>query len=274
MTTGGPDVLILDGLNSVWRWRPAAGDTTGRGSLIKLNIPDNVRWGLGTRAMGTFVTNPQLGIYNLYVVVPSAAQILKYQPASDASSFPNAGQLNYLSVPLDVSNVDDMYVDGNIYLVDKGKVTQWELGQKVSNWAPDAPGVRGTDTKGDILLRPKGPVYTRLTADNPNKDQGNFYAYDGLNRRVVGFKKDGTFIGQYMVPPTLPWLSSVKGLFVTTGTGGTNPVLYWIESGNLMSSPLSPSSTPAGSASPGPGGSKAPGSPGASGPNPSSITAP
>ena len=66
-----------------------------------------------------------------------------------------------------------------------------------------------------------------------------------MYRRVVAFKKsDGTFVGQYMVPPTSPLLSALKGLFVTTGTGGTNPVLYWVESGRLYSASLNPSATP------------------------------
>jgi hypothetical protein len=244
LATGGQDVLILDDFNSVWRWRPAATDKTGRGALVKLTIPDSVTWGLGTRALGTFIVNSQLGQYNLYVVVPSAGQILKYPPATDGSSFPQAGRANYLSVSQDLTTVDDMYVDGKIYLVDKGKIVQWEGGQS-KNWAPDLPGVRTGETKGDALLRPKGPSYIRVTADNPNQDQGTFYAYDVQYRRIVAFKKsDGTFVGQYMVPPTSPLLSALKGLFVTTGTGGTNPVLYWVESGRLYSASLNPSATP------------------------------
>jgi hypothetical protein len=254
LATGGQDVLILDDFNSVWRWRPAATDKTGRGALVKLTIPDSVTWGLGTRALGTFIINSQLGQYNLYVVVPSAGQILKYPPATDGSSFPQAGRANYLSVSQDLTTVDDMYVDGKIYLVDKGKIVQWEGGQS-KNWAPDLPGVRTGETKGDVLLRPKGPSYIRMTADNPVQDQGTFYAYDVQYRRIVAFKKsDGTFIGQYMVPPTSPLLSALKGLFVTTGTGGTNPVIYWVESGRLYSAALNPSATPTtqASASPGP----------------------
>jgi hypothetical protein len=266
LATGGQDVLILDDFNSVWRWRPASTDKTGRGAPVKLNIPDAVTWGLGVRALGTFIINAQLGQYNLYVVVPSAKMILKYPPASDGSSYPRAGRANYLSVQQDLSTVDDMYVDGKIYLVDKGKITQWEGGQSKS-WSPDPPGVRGNDTKGDVLLRPKGPAYTRLTADNPTQDQGTFYAYDGMYRRIVSFtKSDGTFIGQYMVPPSAPLLSAVKGMFVTTGTGGTNPVLYWIESGSLYGASLNPSATPTSqpssslSPSAGPSGSNAPSS--------------
>lgn len=257
LTTGGQDVLILDNFNSLWRWRPAAGNNTGRGVLIKVNIPDNTTWGLGARAMGTFIINAQIGQYNFYIAVPAAQQILKYPPATDSSSFPAVGRANYLSVAQDLSKLDDMYIDGKVYLVADGKITQYDSGQAIHGWSPDPPG--------DKLLRPNGPVYTRLTADNPNQDQGTFYAYDGLNRRIVAFKKlDGSIVGQYMVPSDAPWFTSLAGMFVTTGAGGSNPTLYWTESGNLMSAALSPSgaSTPGASAGvlPSPGGSRAAGS--------------
>ena len=33
IATGGPDLLILDAKNDLWRWRPA--DTTGRGTIVR-----------------------------------------------------------------------------------------------------------------------------------------------------------------------------------------------------------------------------------------------
>ncbi len=253
VTIGSGDVLILDDKNSLWRWRPAAGDKTGRGSLVKVNIPDNATWGLGARAMGTFVTNPNQNLYNFYIVVPSQQQVMKYQPASDGSGFPIAGKARYLLVDQDVSNVDDMYVDGKIYLVAGGVITQYELGQAVHGWTADAPP--------DKLIRPTAPFYTRLAADNPAKDQGNLYAYDALNRRIVAFRKsDGTIMGQYMVPATTPWFTALKGMFVTTDSSGANPTLYWTEAGSLMKAALNPSSSSTPSAS----SSAIPASPGAS----------
>jgi hypothetical protein len=254
LATGGQDVLILDSFNNLWRWRPAQGNNTGRGSLIKVNIPDNANWGIGARAIGTFIVNPQIGQYNIYIVVPSAHQILKYPPATDNSGYPAAGRANYLSVAQDVSTVDDMYVDGKVYLVDKGQITQYVLGQAIHGWSPDPPP--------DTLIRPKAPYYTKLTADNPAQDQGTFYAYDGLNRRIVAFEKsDGSIVGEYIVPANTPWFTALTGLFVTTGTGGTNPTLYWTEGGSLMRASLNPNSSPSptasgsGSPSPTPGAS-------------------
>jgi len=231
LATGGSDVLVLDDFNSLWRWRPA--DKTGRGSLVKVNIPDNTSWGNGARAIGTFVVNPVLGQYNLYVVVPSANQILKYPPALDGSSYPKEGRYPYLSVGQDLNSVDDMYVDGKIYLVDHGKIVQYELGQAGRGWTVDPPK--------DIELRPLAPVYKRLAADNPAQGQGTFYAYDSTNRRVVAFKKsDGTIVGQYIVPSTMNWFSALTGMFVVPGVGTASPTLYWTEGSNLMRAYLGP----------------------------------
>jgi hypothetical protein len=95
-----------------------------------------------------------------------------------------------------------------------------------------------------------------MTADNPNQDQGTLYLYDSLNRRVVAvLKKDGTVVGDYMVASNQPWFTDLRGMFVTTDPDGANPVLYWVESGSLMSAALTTSSTPSppGLATPTPG---------------------
>jgi type II secretory pathway pseudopilin PulG len=261
LTTGGGEVLILDSSNSLWAWHPAAGNRTGRGILKKVYIPDDETWGLGARAMGTFIINAQIGQYNFYIVVPSQSQVVKYPPAPDGSGYPSAGRANYLSVAQDLTHVTDMYVDGKVYLVDKGKITQYQLGQAVRGWTVDAPK--------DTLIRPKAPFYTRLVADNPAQDQGTFYGYDNTNRRVIAFKKlDGSIVGQYMVPASVPWFSALTSMFVTGGstttaasgtsvattTAPVNPVLYWTESGNLMGAPLIPTTnntqSPSGGATP------------------------
>ncbi|HEX7491566.1 MAG TPA: hypothetical protein VF337_07660 [Candidatus Limnocylindrales bacterium] len=278
MTTGGGDILILDAFNSLWRWHPAPGDKTGRGSLLKVFIQDNVTWGVGPRAMGTFVVNAAQNQYNFYIVVPSQNQIMKYTPATDGSGYPTDGRVPYLTVPQDVGSLSDFYIDGNIYLVDHGKVTRYNLGQAVTGWKPDLPG--------DELLR-QAPKYTLIAADSLDQGTGIFYAYDNLNQRIVAFKKiDGTIVGQYMAPATTPWFTNVAGMFIvpaggtttvtagtsvqTTTTGGTAPTLYWIEGGSLMSAVLAASTTDS-SAS---GSSKPSASTGGSAPPASSSTKP
>jgi type II secretory pathway pseudopilin PulG len=236
ITRGGGDVLILDAFNSLWRWHPAAGDKTGQGSILKVSIPDNVQWGVGPKAMGTFVVNANVNYqYNFYIVVPSQNQILRYTPATDGSSYPTDGRTPYLIVPQDVSNVSDMYVDGNVYLVDSGKITCYNLGSAAAGWKTNPPG--------DELLRP-APNYKLITADILDQHTGIFYAYDNLNRRVVAFKKtDGTIVGQYMAPPTTPWFTNMTGMFVVPGANNAPPTLYWIEGGSLMRAVLGSSSS-------------------------------
>jgi hypothetical protein len=245
LTVGGGDVLILDSFNSLWRFHPAVGDTSGRGSLTRVNIPDDATWGVGPRVIGTFVTNTLTNQYNFYIVLPSRQQVVKYTPATDGSSFPIAARYPYLTVAQDVSNVTDMYIDGHVFLVDKGKITQYLLGQAVHGWS--------VDQLPDALIRPKAPYFEYLTADNPNQDQGTFYAYDNASRRIVAIKKsDGSIVGQYVVPADSPWFSAVAGMFVTTAADGTNPVLYWTEGGSLMRASLNPGANPAPAGSAGP----------------------
>lgn len=123
LTTGGGDVLMLDDSNSLWAFRPVAGDTTGRGTLKQVNLPDNVSWGVNARAIGTSAinpelpiytsaVNPQLGLYDFYVVTPAHRQILLYRPAPDFSGYPTADRANYLAISQDLSSVDDMYIEG------------------------------------------------------------------------------------------------------------------------------------------------------------------
>ena len=249
LTVGGPDVLILDSLNSIFTWRPAQGDKTGRGVLKKASIPDNVTWGLGVRAIGTFVINDKQGLYNLYVVVPTAQQILKYQPAQDGTGYPKESKSKYLSVDQNVSTIDDMYVDGKIFLIDRGQLVRYDRGQISKGWTPDPPI--------DTIIRPLPPVYTRLTADTPAQDKGNFYAFDSQNRRIVALKKsDGSVVATYVAPLGTPWLTSIQGMFVVpetvTTSATTSAVLYWTEGSSLMMAYLDPSLAPVQTPSPSP----------------------
>ena len=245
LATGGGDVLVLDSDNSVWRWHPALDNKTGAGSLISLYVPDNVSWGVGARAMGTLVSNAAQNLYGLYIVVPSQKQILKYAAAPDGSGYPTATRSNFLMTAQDMSNVDDLYIDGQLYLAQGGKITRYSRFGVVDDWSPADPGG-------------PAPYYTLITGDGSAPGQLSVYGYDRVNRRIVAFSKvDGALLGQYAAPPGTPWLSAVTGMFVTSGVGGTT-TLYWTESGNLMSAPLaSPGSSvetlPTASGSPGHG---------------------
>jgi hypothetical protein len=230
LATGGGDVLILDDSNRLWRWHPAVGDGSGRGVMSELDIPDSVTWGKDVRSIGTFVVDQPLGMYNLYAVDPSVQQVLKYSPAADGTGFPTPGRASYLSVPQDVAAVDDMYIDGDLYLASNGGVEKYKLGQAVAGWSlATPPGGR------------MAPHYTKLASDSSAPDQGTLYAYDSANQRVVVFSKsDGAYVGQYVADPTgSPWLSSAAGMFVTADAGGAGPTLYWTDGGYLLSASLS-----------------------------------
>jgi hypothetical protein len=236
ITEGGPDVLILDDANNLWRYVPPAGATGELGALTRVNVEDSGTWGVGVRAIGTFVTDSSLGLYSLYVVVPSAGQVLKYLDASDNSGYYVKARYSYLlGENLSVAHVDDMYIDGSVYLLDSGIAERFDSGQQIRGWFSDPPG--------DTAMRPAAPSYTRITSDNSVADQGNLYAYDGGGRRVVSFTKtNGKYKQEFVLPSTSPYFSALQGMFVRTGANGSNPTLFWIESGNLLSAPLSASS--------------------------------
>ncbi|HXG39834.1 MAG TPA: hypothetical protein VNJ28_02735, partial [Candidatus Limnocylindrales bacterium] len=87
LTVAGPDVLILDERNTLWRWRPA--DRTGRGTLRRIRVTGAAEWGDDVRGIGTYCRNaPDCDLYNLYVIDPSERQILAYSPAADGSGYP------------------------------------------------------------------------------------------------------------------------------------------------------------------------------------------
>jgi hypothetical protein len=259
LAVGGPDVLMLDQTNTLWRWRPAAGSTTpGGGTLIRINVDDSGTWGTGVRAFATFLTNANLGQYSLYVVVPSAGQVLKYQASADGTGYYGQARLPYLQGEgHSVAQVDDIYIDGSVYLTDAGVIERFDSGQAIRGWTADPPG--------DTVIRPDPPFYTKLSADTVVKDQGNVYAYDGKGRRVVAISKSkGLYIQEWVVPDESPYFAALKGMFVRVGAGGADPTLFWIEGSNLMSAALAPEPEPSGSESPGASGASPGASPAAS----------
>ena len=122
LAVGGPDLLMLDDKNILWRWRPA--DATGKGTLRRLPVQEAATWGPDIMAIGTFVANFNAALYNLYVLSPAEQQILRYTMLADGSSYP-AAATGYLSSPQDVSKVTSMYIDGEVYLADGGVVERF-----------------------------------------------------------------------------------------------------------------------------------------------------
>ncbi len=145
LAVGGPDLLILDSKNNLWRWRPS--DPQGHpgvGTTSKIAVNEAATWGPDILALGTFNRNADQGLYNLYVLDPSEQQILSYSPAYDGSGYLGAGT-GWFTTPRPVAAVTCMLIDGDVFLAD-GTSVQRFVGGDTTGW--------GTGDPGDELLRP------------------------------------------------------------------------------------------------------------------------
>ena len=216
LAMGGPDVVVVDAKNVLWRWRPA--DAKGKGTLARIRVAESATWGADVLALGTYVRNADDGLYNLYVLDPSEQQILRYSPAQDGSGYPAAAS-GYLTTPQDVSRVTSMYIDGEVYLADGGIVERFVSGRG-SDWAPEAPP--------DELLRPL-PAY-RLIASPGTRGEGTMYGYDPGSDRILAFDKaSGRYLAQFRIADGGPDWADVRGFFVVNRANGQPPALYWID---------------------------------------------
>jgi hypothetical protein len=249
MTTGGPDVLILDAKNVLWRWRPA--DKKGKGTLTRVKVNGASSWGADVRGIGTYLRNPDAGLYNLYVVDPSERQLLRYSPAADGSGFP-AAPSGYLATAQSVDEVTSLAIDGDVFLADAGVAERFVAG-RTGDWSTGDPG--------DALLRP-APSY-RLVATSSPVREGLLYGYDPGSARVIAFDKaSGEYREQYRLVGGDPAWNDVRGMVVVLGKADDPSLLWWVDRERLMTAVLEPVAKDVG-ASPSAGASGAPG--GASG---------
>jgi hypothetical protein len=224
IAVGGPDLLILDAKNALWRWRPA--DSTGRGTIVRVIVRNSSSWGNDIRGIGTFLRNANQGLYNLYVVDPSQRNIIVYTPALDGS-FP-ASSTGRLLNPQDVSTVSSMLIDGDIYVTQNGTLTRFINGA-AQGWKAGDPG--------DEILR-AAPQYTLITTATA-RDTGLVYGYDQPNQRVVAIDKaTGNIVEQYRLAGADPSWSDLRGMAAVPGINGGPTSLYWIDKNRLMSSTL------------------------------------
>ena len=237
LAVGGPDLLVLDAKNVLWRWRPA--DKKGKGTLTRVKVNGASTWGADIRAIGTFVRNAEQGLYNLYVVDPSERQILRYSPAADGSGFPAAAS-GYLATAQSVAGTTGLYIDGDVFLVADGVVQRFVAGRS-GDWKAGDPG--------DEILRPT-PRY-RLVASASAAREGLLYLWDSANARVIALDKaSGEFREQYRLAGGDPGWADVRGIAVVPGAGGDPATLWWIERDRLMTALLQPAASEAPSSSP------------------------
>jgi serine/threonine protein phosphatase PrpC len=247
---GGPDVVILDSKNSLWRWRPA--NNAGRGTLVRIPIKNSASWGNDIRDLATFVSNFDAAFYKLYVVDPSKQNIMVLDPANDGSGYPTP-PTRRLPTDRPVDGITDLMIDGDIFVAENGQV---ERVIPATSWQPQLPS--------DTQLRPESN-YTLLSSPilangNPSKRIGSLYAFDAANHRIVAFNKaDGTYVGQYMlVGNDDAWAHLNDFVVLPTADPAVPPTLWWISDNGINSALLqaAPEANP--SASPGPSPSATP----------------
>ena len=244
LVIGGPDVLILDTKNNLWRWRPS--DSKGHGTLVKINIKDSASWGNDVNVMSTFVSNFDAAFYKLYLVDPSEQNIMVLSPANDGSGYP-LKPMGRLPTDRPVDDITDLFIDGDIYVAENGAV-----GRVIpaTSWTAKAPD--------DAQLRPD-PRYTMIAApDRPDggstKGIGNVYAYDAQNSRIVAFAKtNGAFVEQYLLQNGDTDWSGLRDFVVLPGADTDAPkTVWWISDDGLHTAVLEQAEGTGASPSPSP----------------------
>ncbi len=243
LAVGGHDILIVDAKNVVWKWRAA--NTTGKGTTTRIRVAGSAEWGNDIIAISTFIRNADQNLYNLYVVDPSAQSILAYSPQLDGGGYPRAPS-NRLATARDVSDVTAMYIDGDIWLAEGGNILRLAGGNS-AGWAPALPG--------DDVIRPV-PSY-RLITSGSAKREGNLYAWDPANARVIALSKAaGGFVGQYRLAAGSKGWTDLRGWYVEPGVAEVPDALVWINATGIHRSILEAVTSAPGS--PGPSGGVSP----------------
>ncbi len=252
LAVGVRDLLILDAKNVLWRWRPS--NDAGKGTTNKVDVNGATQWGDDITAIGTYVRNRDAGLYNLYVVDPSEQQIRAYPPAQDGSGFP-ARYSGWLATARAVDKMTDLYIDGDIYIVEAGQVERFTNG-KSGGWDP---GVIG-----DELLR-DAPVAS-LVAGFGERGIGRVFSFDRPNARLIAYDKSkGGYVAQYRPAAEDPRWSDLRALYVLPGIEDGPATAVWLSSSGIHQSVLElvsgapgASPEPSGSTDPSAGPSAAP----------------
>jgi len=245
IVAGGPDLLILDVKNVLWRWRPIG--TAGKGTLLKVNIPGSTTWGTDVTVLGTFVSNFSQAFYKLYVVDPSQQNIMVLSPNSDGSGYTQAAAPR-LPAARDVTKITALLIDGDIYATESGAV---ERLIPTGGWKPQA--------LPDTDVRPTSNLTAMVSPNNADgsytKGSGTLYAWDTQNDRVVAYSKNGgKYVAQYVaVAGGVTW-ADLQDIEILPTLGTDVPAsMWWVSSDAFYTSTLvdaQPSPTPSPTASP------------------------
>jgi hypothetical protein len=242
ITTGGPDVLVLDAKNQLWRWRPA--NTKGKGTLVKVDVVDSASWGNDIKAIDTFVANFDAAFYKLYIADPSEQNIMVLSPANDGSGYP-VRPTGRLPTNRPIDGITDLLLDGDIYVAEDGKVARVI---PANSWSPDKPR--------DTQLRPESDFTLLASPDKPGNESsrraGLIYAYDRINARLVAFDKaSGDYVAQFRLAGADPAWTDLRGMVVMPGADAEAPALmWWIDRSGVNTTTLVEADAPAPTASP------------------------
>jgi hypothetical protein len=237
LTVGGRHLLVLDDRNVVWFWRPA--NSSGQGTLSRFpsGVNGSSEWGEDILAIGTFLRDPEQNLYNLYLVDPSAQQVLRYSPAQDGTGYPVA-PTRWLSAPRDVSRITSMYIDGDIWLADGGDVLRVADGNS-EGWEAETPD--------DDVLRSQ-PSYSLIDSGAARRE-GTIYAFDAANARLIALSKvNGAFLGQYRLADGSDAWADMRDFYVEPSIEGQPDAIVWISENAvhraLLGSATSPPASP------------------------------
>jgi hypothetical protein len=224
---GGRDLLILDAKNVLWRWRPS--NDAGKGTLNKTDVNGATQWGDDILAIGTYLRDPDRGLFNLYVIDPSEQQIRHYPPANDGSGFPTKAS-GWLATAREVGKMTAMYIDGDIFIVEDGILERFASG-KNDGWEPtELP---------DTLLRKTSTAV--LVAGQGERRKGTVFTYDRQNARLIEYEKaSGDYVGQYRLAGDDEGWKDLRGLYVMPGVDEGPPTVFWISATALHQALLEP----------------------------------
>jgi hypothetical protein len=225
LAVGGPDLLILDSKNVLWRWRPS--NSSGKGTLTKIKVNGSASWGDDVSGIGTYLKDENRGLYNLYVIDPSEQQIRAYSPAFDGSGFPAASS-GWLATARSVDGMSSLYIDGDLFVTEDGTLERFASG-KNDGWKPDAPD--------DTLLRPD-PEFS-IVAGGTDRRTGVVYVYDKANERVIAIDKaNGDYKGQFRLAGSQPGWDDLRAMAVTAGIDDAPDTLTWLSKDGVQQAAL------------------------------------
>ena len=196
---------------------------------------------------------PSAGLYNLYIVDPSEQNILAYTPARDGSGFPVNPQ-NRLTVARDVSKVNDLVIDGDIFVADGGSLYRF-VGGKSEGWETQPPGYSSDARDGDTLLR----AGARTTPTSPPRATSGPASSTPGTRTTAGSspttRPRARSSSSTASPAAARRWDDVRGMYVVLGSGPEAPsTLVWATKDGVMSAVLEavPDAAPGASGSPNP----------------------